>query len=158
MRVSLILVAVGLLGGGCVSSRESAAGADADAGAAARDPSFGFEGGGPVDPLASDASLSVRADQVFGGCQGGPESACHGSGAGGTYLRLGAGGDLVDVPSTERPSLLRVRPGDPTSSYVYLKVLGDGGIDGGRMPLAGSDDPRLPAFIAAWIEAGAPSP
>lgn len=119
-------------------------------------PSLG--GTPPIDPLASDAALGVRAGEVFGRCQGGPESACHALGEGGTHLKLGPGGDLVGVPSTERPSLNRVAPGDPLSSYLYLKVLGDGGIDGGRMPLDGPFDPRLAPFIASWIESGAPAP
>ena len=65
-------------------------------------------------------------------------------------------GDVVNVPSTERPALDRVTPGDVMASYLYLKVVGDGGIDGGRMPLGGPFDPRLAPFIASWIEAGAP--
>ena len=57
----------------------------------------------------------------------------------------------------ERPDLFRVKPGSPGESYLYLKVLGDGGIDGGRMPLNQvTFDPRLPALIATWIDAGAP--
>lgn len=126
----------------------------------ASDPSFAFDAGRAADPLASDsdASLGARADQVFAGCQGGPESACHALGEGDTHLRLGASGDLVNVPASERPDMLRVRPGDPARSYLYLKVLGDGGIDGGRMPLDGPVDPRLAPFLASWIEAGAPSP
>jgi hypothetical protein len=121
------------------------------------DPPFDLDGG-RIDPLASDAALGVRASQVFTGCQGGPESACHGAGAADTHLRLGAGGDLVNVASTERPELKRVAPGDPPNSYLYLKVLGNGGIDGGRMPLDGPFDPRMAPFIASWIEAGAPDP
>ena len=121
-------------------------------------PSLGSDAHTAVDPLASDASLGVRARQVFGGCQGGPESGCHGAGAAGTHLRLGAGGDVVQVASTERPALDRVAPGDVPSSYLYLKVVGEGGIDGGRMPLGGPFDTRMAPFIAAWIEAGAPDP
>lgn len=125
---------------------------------AAPGPAPSFGGVPPVDPLGSDAALGVRAGEVFGSCQGGPESACHALGEGGTHLKLGTGGDLVGVRSTERPSLNRVAPGDPIRSYVYLKVLGDGGIDGGRMPLDGPFDPRLAPFLASWIEAGAPAP
>ena len=121
-------------------------------------PSFGPDASRPVDPFASDAALGVRVDQVFSGCQGGPESSCHGSGAAGTHLRIGARGDLVNVASTERPSLNRVSPGDVTTSYLYLKVVGDGGIDGGRMPLGGPFDARMAPLIASWIEAGAPDP
>ena len=109
------------------------------------------------DPLASDASLGVRASEVFASCGGGAEASCHATGAGGTYLKLGANGDVVDVPSSEDPTMLRVKPGDPTRSYLYAKLL-DGDYDGGRMPLGGPYDPRLAPFIATWIDAGAPSP
>jgi hypothetical protein len=63
---------------------------------------------------------------------------------------------LIDVPSIERPDLFRVKPGDPMQSYLYLKVLGDGGIEGGRMPLGFAYNPRIPAMFFDWIEAGAP--
>ncbi|HSO40439.1 MAG TPA: hypothetical protein VLT33_48265 [Labilithrix sp.] len=141
-------------GGACACAPRSAAELPD---AADEYPSLGPDAARPIDPLASDAALGVRATQVLNGCQGGPESACHGSGAAGTHLLLGPGGDLVNVPSSERPSLMRVAPGDARSSYLYLKVLGDGGIDGGRMPAGGPFDPRLAPFIASWIAAGAPA-
>jgi hypothetical protein len=53
---------------------------------------------------------------------------------------------------------LRVRPFDPLASYLYLKVLGDGGIEGGRMPRDGDFEQRRVDLIASWIEAGAPAP
>jgi hypothetical protein len=37
-----------------------------------------------------------------------------------------------------------------------LKVRGDGGIEGGRMPLNFPYNPRIPEMFFAWIEAGAP--
>ena len=115
------------------------------------------EGFAASDPLATDASLGTRASEVFVGCGGGAEASCHSVGAGGTYLRLGESGDLVGVPSSEDPSLLRVKPGSPAESYLWWKLLPDGGYDGGRMPLGGPFDPRLAPFVAQWIEAGAPS-
>src|SRR3984957_16707311 len=42
---------------------------------------------------------------------------------------------LVGVPSAEMPSLLRVKPGDPTDSYIVHKIKGPPGIVGGQMPL-----------------------
>ena len=123
-------------------------------------PSFGD--GGLVDPLASDASYAIRVDTLFHTtCAGvGGESFCHGVGAAQLHLVLAIdGGDVIGVRSIERPELFRVAPGDPLQSYLYLKVLGDGGIDGGRMPKnAGFYDPRLPPLIYEWIEAGAPIP
>lgn len=43
--------------------------------------------------------------------------------------------NLVNVQSVEVPALLRVKPGDPDSSYVIWKIEGRAGIQGGRMPL-----------------------
>lgn len=119
------------------------------------DAQFGF-----VDPLDDvDAAAASRVKRILGGtCAGvGNDTACHGRAAGGLTMNLARdGGDVIDVASTERPELARVKPGAPGESYLYLKVLGDGGIDGGRMPLGAPFDPRLPALIATWIDAGAP--
>ena len=64
---------------------------------------------------------------------------------------------LVNVPSTQRPGLLRVAPGDPDGSYLVHKIEGRSGIIGVRMP-------RTPPYmtdgqiqiIRRWIEIGAP--
>lgn len=93
----------------------------------------------PIDPFDADAAIALRVDALFGSCGGGPESGCHSEGAAGLTLRLGPNGDVVNVRSTERPDLFRVRPFDAPDSYLYLKVLGDGGIEGGRMPLRGGE-------------------
>ncbi len=62
---------------------------------------------------------------------------------------------LVGVPSTEVPSLLRVKPGDPDNSYIIQKLEGHAAV-GGQMPLGG---PYLStatiAFIRQWITDGA---
>lgn len=108
------------------------------------------------DPFAVDASDPERVRLVLHGCQGGPETYCHGRGAGGTYLSLASdGGDLIDVPSSERPELFRVEPFAPSKSYLILKLRGDGGIEGGRMPLGGPYDRRIAPLFETWIEAGA---
>lgn len=147
LAVAAVGCAVGL-----ACSRASDA-PDADAGP------IGF-GPSPPDPLEpSDASLPRRVSSMFGTtCRGGPEAACHGTGAGGLALVLGDGGDLVGVPSRQAPSVPRVKPGDPAGSYLYRKVLEDGGVDGARMPPETTYDPRIPALVAAWIEAGAAAP
>lgn len=131
--------------------------ADAAPATTAVAPPFG-ESTSQVDPYDPDAALGARIEALFSTCGGGPETACHARGEGGTMLRLGADGDLVNVPSTQRPDLVRVRPYDPPRSYLYLKVLGDGGIDGGRMPLDDVQDLRTVDLVASWIEAGAPAP
>jgi hypothetical protein len=105
----------------------------------------------------TDASqaATIRATLVSS-CATGVEVSCHSTGAGG--LTLGTVDDfaqIVDVPSTQRPELYRVAPGNPPGSYLFLKLLNDGGIEGGPMP-GGTYDPRLVALFGAWIEAGAP--
>lgn len=73
---------------------------------------------------------------------------CH-SGAGAPQgLRLDATnsyGLLVNVPSSEVPSILRVAPGDPDNSYLVQKLEGTAA-SGGRMPLG------LPALEQATID------
>jgi hypothetical protein len=64
---------------------------------------------------------------------------------------------IVNVPSGEVPTLMRIRPGLPDSSYLVKKIRGDGDIVGGRMPLGPT--PLTPAQIATisnWVTAGAP--
>lgn len=66
-------------------------------------------------------------------------------------------GSTVNVPSSEVPSLMRVKPGDPDNSYLYRKIRGVG-ISGARMPQGGpylsqSDIDK----VKGWIEAGAPN-
>lgn len=66
--------------------------------------------------------------------------------------------NIVGAPSTQSPSLNFIEPGDPSRSYLYLKITGGSGIIGTRMPQA---NPPLPAAqidtIRVWIENGAPS-
>jgi hypothetical protein len=138
------------------SSRGPEGAAESDASMPKGDEEFSF--GPAIDPFTIDASLPVRIDYVLAGCAGGPESDCHGGGAGGLHMVLtGAHADVVNVPSTERPDLFRVKPFDSPDSYLYLKLVGDGGIEGGRMPLGGPYDPRVMAIVEQWIDAGAPT-
>ena len=141
---------------GC-SNGSAAARSDAGDDATSADDAGSF--GPDFDPLASDAAIAMRVDRLFRTtCAGGPESFCHGASAGSVRLSIAPdGGDLVGVRAIERPDLFRVEPSAPERSYVYLKVIGDGGIEGGRMPLGDPNvDPRLPALVRAWIESGAP--
>src|SRR5215469_18077366 len=63
---------------------------------------------------------------------------------------------LVGVPSTEQPNVLRVKAGDPDSSYIVQKLEGAPGITGVQMPFGG---PYLPqstiTVIRTWITNGA---
>jgi hypothetical protein len=66
---------------------------------------------------------------------------------------------LVGVPSAEVPTVLRVKPGDPTDSYLIDKLQGSAGIVGVQMPFGG---PYLPQstidVIKQWITNGAAAP
>ncbi|MGE5337463.1 MAG: TIGR03118 family protein [Gemmatimonadota bacterium] len=65
---------------------------------------------------------------------------------------------LVNVPSLEQPSLLRVKPGDPDNSYLIRKLEGTAGISGSRMPLGGPFlDQATIDQVRSWIAAGAPN-
>jgi hypothetical protein len=85
-------------------------------------------------------------------------SGCHTGPAAPQGLRLDEAnsyGLLVDVASTEAPSILRVAPGDPDNSYLIQKLEGTASV-GDRMPLGG---PFLPQanidVIRQWIIDGA---
>jgi mono/diheme cytochrome c family protein len=101
---------------------------------------------------AATATLSMIQAQIFTPkCSG-----CHPPNQG---LNLEAGNafaDIVSVNSSEQPSLMRVKPGDPDNSYLYKKVAGAAGISGSRMPQGG---PFLTSaqlqLIRDWILAGA---
>ncbi len=65
---------------------------------------------------------------------------------------------LVGVPSVEEPDLLRVKPSDPTNSYMLHKIKGSPGIVGGQMPLNETPLPQATiAAISQWITDGAPN-
>lgn len=93
---------------------------------------------------------------------------CHEAGGSASYLDLSEGmayAELVDVDSVGASALKLVVPGDPDSSFLYLKITGDlDGVDGTvglQMPLTpdftGSDP--LPQaeqdLIRDWIASGA---
>jgi hypothetical protein len=147
-----VVVSISLGCAACASAKN----VEADSGLDGGLPACGLACGPEITPESLDASLAVRVEARLALCNG--QEGCHVSGAGGLFYPPGnARIDLVDVPASERPDLYRVKPGDPIASYLYLKVRGDGGIEGGAMPLGGSPrDPRIADTIFAWIEAGAP--
>ncbi|RMH81452.1 MAG: hypothetical protein D6681_18195 [Calditrichaeota bacterium] len=57
---------------------------------------------------------------------------------------------LVNRPSTENPTLMRVKPGDPDSSYLIMKIVGHPDIIGARMPFG--RDPLTDEEIAVIVE------
>ena len=113
-------------------------------------------GGSPLtfpDAAEWDAPLASQVSGILHGCAG---ADCHNAGTGG--LTLGSGDDfdaLIDVPSQEMPTMLRVLPGDPLRSYVFLKLRCEGGIAGECMP-GGVAQPYIARLFHDWIEAGAP--
>lgn len=87
-------------------------------------------------------------------------TACHAGAGAPLGLRLNEGSSyalLVNASSVEVPSLQRVQPGNPDSSYLIQKLEGTAAV-GSRMPLNG---PPLPAstiaVIRQWIANGAPA-
>lgn len=112
--------------------------------------------GGAPPPLSADFA-SLQANIFTPIC-----SVCHAGGSAPEGLRLDADNAynlLVGVPSTEVPSLLRVKPGDPDNSYIIQKLEGHAAV-GAQMPFGcPSSQPCLPtttiAFIRQWITDGA---
>ena len=90
-------------------------------------------------------------------------SVCHAGASAPMGLRLDAANSynlLVGVPSTEVPSVLRVKPGDPDNSYLIQKLEGHAAV-GAQMPFGcPTSQPCLPtstiAFVRQWITNGAP--
>lgn len=86
-------------------------------------------------------------------------SVCHAGGAAPQGLRLDAANSyamLVNVASSEVPSLKRVRPGDAANSYLVQKIEGRAAV-GARMPFGGPYlDAQTITLIRQWIDAGAP--
>jgi hypothetical protein len=114
-------------------------------------------GSGAPPPLSADFD-SIQANIFTPIC-----SVCHVGGSAPEGLRLDAADSfnlLVGVPSTEVPSLLRVKPGDPDNSYIIQKLEGHAAV-GAQMPFGcPSTQPCLTtttiAFIRQWITDGAP--
>lgn len=145
-----------LLSGALVTGCSSPAGSGEGAPDASID-----EGGGLCLTCPSDVSIDapplVRVkDEIDQTCSS-PDG-CHGGGAGGMGLSPNDPfGAMINVASSEIPSLKRVLPGDPEHSYVYLKVACEGGIVDKCMPLSSGFDPRVEQMFHDWIEAGAPT-
>ena len=112
-------------------------------------------GGPPIDPTASFTRVQ---NEIFT-----PTCArigCHDTIGQQSQQILTAGrayANTVNVPSVEMPSLMRVKPGDPTNSYLYRKITGSG-ITGDRMPqtLPPLSDAQI-ALVRDWIRRGAPN-
>lgn len=104
--------------------------------------------------LSGDVQPIFSANCAFSGCHAGPTAVLgQDLSAGRTFA------SVVDVPSVEAPSLRRVRPSLPDSSYLVHKIQGTQltvGGSGARMPLIGGPltEDEI-AVIRGWIAAGA---
>lgn len=109
----------------------------------------------PVAPAPSDTTISFssQVQPIFTNSCAVP--GCHVTG-GIAPMSLEAGqayADIVNVPSTEQPPYLIVKPYDADSSYMYLKITGRAGT---RMPLNGTPlDSVDISTIKTWINQGA---
>ncbi len=108
------------------------------------------------DPVSEGPATFERVQGLFdvscasSGCHGGQEWSAW------PDLRAGMAYDnIVGVESTRGIPL--VAPGQPDSSYLYLKLLPDAAISGDRMPLGGPYlEPSTLETVYMWIERGAP--
>jgi hypothetical protein len=114
-------------------------------------PLSGSSSGAPV-PLSADFD-AIQANVFTPIC-----SVCHIGATAPEGLRLDAAHSyslLVNIASTELPSILRVKPGDAANSYIIQKLEGHAAV-GAQMPFG---EPPLPAstiaFIVQWITDGA---
>jgi hypothetical protein len=114
-------------------------------------PLSGSSSGGTV-PLSADFD-AIQANVFTPIC-----SVCHAGATAPQGLMLDAAHSynlLVGVPSTEVPTLLRVKPSDPTNSYIIQKLEGHAAV-GAQMPLGETPLPASTiAFIVQWITDGA---
>lgn len=65
----------------------------------------------------------------------------------------------VNVPSGEKPALMRIRPFLPDSSYLVKKIRGDADIRFARMPFDGPPylSPADSSTVVNWVLNGAPA-
>ena len=106
-----------------------------------------------------EASLESIQDSLFSGtCQ---NSRCHDCCWNAAELDLSRGKsyeNLVNVPSMQDPSVMRVAPGKPDSSYLIWKLEGHPDMQGVLMPIEVTPrrvDDRVIQVIRDWITAGA---
>ena len=107
-------------------------------------------------PAQSFAQLQTQIfTPICSGCHTGVGTTLPGS------MNLTAGNafaSLVNVASVEQPTLMRVNPGNPSSSYIIQKLEGASGITGSRMPLGGPFlDQATIDEVVNWIAQGAPN-
>jgi hypothetical protein len=104
-----------------------------------------------VTPAGARVSFAAVQQLLTGNCAG-----CHPPNQGMDLTTGHVYANIVNVKSREVPSLLRVKPGDPTDSYLYQKVTQARPMVGVRMP---KDGQPLTAdeitTLRVWIAQGA---
>ena len=115
--------------------------------------------GGAPDDLVATPSFSANVQPILEKrCATG---GCHSLATQQAALALAPGvayDEIVGVPSALRPSVLRVRPGQPSQSWVVAMISADDAARQGfsRMPLATQPlTPNQIETIVRWIEQGA---
>ena len=104
-------------------------------------------------PTAIGAAVAFAAVEriLVGNCAG-----CHPPNQNMNLMAGHVYASIVNVPSMELPSLMRVKPGDPAASYLYRKVSEAEPPVGARMP---RNAPPLSAdeltALRVWIQQGA---
>jgi len=110
-----------------------------------------LDSNGNTDGLQSTFS-SINSEVIQKQCA---VSGCHGGGSASAGLSLAsdvAYDNLVNVTSTENPSLKRVNPGNSAQSYLIFKLNGDGT---SVMPPSGALSSVIISTIRQWIDNGA---
>lgn len=112
----------------------------------------------PVDGNDAGPSLAPKLSAIHeelfmprcgaNACHGGPGPAA------GLSLEVDPYANLVNVPSDADPAFLRVTPGDPDASLLYLLLLDDAH-NARKMPLNGQLEAYEIEAIKTWIEDGA---
>ncbi len=110
-------------------------------------------GGGELATFTAVQTRIFDASCAFSGCHGGSSPAM------GLDLSSGtAYSNIVNIASSQQPSVDRIEPNQPDSSYLYLKVIDDPSITGSRMPRgAPALAQELIDLLRDWIERGAPN-
>jgi methylglyoxal synthase len=109
-----------------------------------------------AEPPVATVSFAMDIQPIFNN-----NCSCHLSGtpAGLSLAEGQAYANLVNVPSSQVPTLNRVTPGDPDNSYLFMKHSGAPGIVNSRMPLNNptffDENPDLLELERQWIQGGA---
>lgn len=106
--------------------------------------------------FAADVQNIFNASCAFAnGCHAGP-----GPPQGQDLSPGNAYANIVNVASMELPSMLRINPGDPLTSYLVHKIRGthlEVGGTGVRMPFGGQLAPADIDIVRAWVQDSAPN-